>query len=342
MPEADRGVCSSAPMSSFASHLQPVPFSWLALLLASACASEPPSFPSAPRGDSIVVASGPILVLGDTQRTTFGEELLGREQNESGRQRLIEKMAIEERPAFVVHLGDMVSVGDSPEEWSYFDRLMSPLTAHEVDIFPVLGNHDYWGSDVEARRLAARRFPQLGRQSWYSMRHRGLGLVWLDSNLRGHEANRQTGWFDAILRSFERDPELRGVVVFTHHPAYTNGIDRRSDRYVLHELAPRFQSSPKARLFVSGHVHGYERFEFQGRAFVVSGGGGGPRVSYRQGPHRAAFVSDSPGPRPLHYLTLSITETALQVLAKCLPGDGCGSDGVLDEFQLPLSRAECP
>src|SRR4051812_7769182 len=124
-------------------------FGWPMLLSLSGCAGLPmPPQAAAPVGQpSLQRARTDIVVIGDTQRTSPIEELIGREQNEAARLALIAKIAKEEQPAFVVHLGDMVESGDSTEQWQYFDRLVSALTVRNVRILPVLGNHDYWGDD---------------------------------------------------------------------------------------------------------------------------------------------------------------------------------------------------
>jgi predicted phosphodiesterase len=41
--------------------------------------------------------------------------------------------------------------------------------------------------------------------------------------------------------------------------------------------ADPFIEYSKASFFFSGHSHSYERFQIDGKFFIVSGGGGGPR-----------------------------------------------------------------
>jgi hypothetical protein len=78
-------------------------------------------------------------------------------------------------------------------------------------------------------------------------------------------------------------------------------------------FADPFVRSPKTRLFFSGHNHTYERFQFENKFFIVSGGGGGPRhkVSFDLGnrPYHDLF----PGPelRFLDFCEMEIRERAL-------------------------------
>ncbi|MEZ4447369.1 MAG: metallophosphoesterase [Polyangiaceae bacterium] len=309
--------------------------SWLLGLVA--CQGPLPMPPYAAPAAPSVRPDGPLIILGDTQRTSWPERLLlCREQNEDPRRALIAMLAEEERPAFVIHLGDMVAVGDSADHWEYFDRLMSPLTVRGVPIVPVMGNHDYWGDDGDARREAARRFPQLGPSTWYAMVKGRLGLVWLDTNLGDDE--RQTRFFAEIMTRFEADPAIRAILVFGHHPAYTLGVARSGDDDVRALLDAHFMPATKAAAYFSGHVHGYERYLVAGKTFVVSGGAGGPRVSYRDpepDEPPPAYRREGHGPLPFHYLRLRESDAHLEVEARCLPdGDDC-RDGRLERFVIP-------
>lgn len=303
-------------------------------------ACRPPLPPSAPPADPTVASGGPIIVLGDTQRTLGLEAFFcGREQNELERLALIEKIAREERPAFVVHLGDMVTVGASDEEWQYFDRLISPLTVRRVPILPVLGNHDLWGGRRAAVRRARQRFPELANGGSYARRHLGLGLVWLNSNLEGALGRRQAAWFEAVLDVFERDPGVRGVLVFTHHPVYTNGKKRHGEPYVVSELLPPFLLAKKAVVWLSGHVHGYERFRVGERTFVVSGGAGGPRVDYAVGSDAVpapAYAPATSEPRAFNYVVIDDAGSSLLFTVKCLKNAATCPDGVLERFSVNL------
>jgi 3',5'-cyclic AMP phosphodiesterase CpdA len=307
--------------------------------LGLACAG-PPMPPRAAPAEATVSPTGPIIVIGDTQRTSWGEALIfGREQNETARRALIHKIALEERPAFVVHLGDLVVTGDSAREWEYFDRLISPLTVRRIPILPVLGNHDYWGDDREALRLVRARFPQLTQYGHYARRHGRLGLIWLDSNLDDASGREQAAWFARALSTFENDPSVHGVLVFTHHPPFTNGKQRSGDAYVLTELLPRLLRAPKARVMLSGHVHGYERFIRYGRTFIVTGGAGGPRVEYRIGDEAVvppAYWTRTGDVRAFHYVAIRDTGSSLEFEVKCLTLDAPCPGGILERFSVVL------
>jgi hypothetical protein len=286
------------------------------------------------------------VVLGDTQRSLWLEEhLLGREQNEQERVELIDQLVSRENPAFVVHLGDLVARA-SAQHWHYFDELMAPLTAAKIPLLPVLGNHEYFGEGRDPSRSARLRYRELSNGGYYAKRWGRLGLVWLDTNLEGRAAKRQSDWLSQTLGELDRAPEVAAILVFSHHPALTNGVDRHGHEAVDGELLPRIRRSTKALALFSAHVHGYERFAPDGPTLIVSGGGGGPRVAYRTGKQRSATPASpalgGASPRPLHYLVVRDSGTDLVVTAWCLAASrGCPKDGVLDHVRLsPRSPAK--
>jgi hypothetical protein len=279
-----------------------------------------------------------IVVLGDTQRSLWVEEhVLCREQNEANRVALIDQLAEDENPALVVLLGDLVAAS-SPRHWEYFTALTQPLAERAVPLLAVLGNHEYFGPGRDPTQLARRRFPELAAGGYYAKRLGRLGLVFLDSNLSGRAAERQNEWLERTLGLLDRDPGVRAILMFSHHPPYTTGVARAGTPLVSDELWPRFARASKALVLFAAHVHGYERFlPEQGRSVVITGGGGGPRVRYRVGGRSLAGPAPaSPAPRPLHYVVLEDHDTSLRVTARCLRTDPSCKHGVLDDVSLPF------
>jgi len=239
----------------------------------------------------------------------------------------------------VVHLGDMVAKS-SGAQFRYFAELVAPLTERGIPILPVLGNHEYFGAGRDPTFAARRRFPELAASRFYAARFGRLGLVLLDSNLTGRAAERQLAFVERTVAAFDADARVHGVLFFTHHPPFTNGVHRAGEPSVEHEIFPRFVASAKARVFFSGHVHGYERFTLAGRTLVVSGGGGGARVHYRVGAQQSLPPAEgSPSgaaKRPLNYVIVRDTGRELVLVARCLGSDPACRDGTLDEARIPL------
>jgi 3',5'-cyclic AMP phosphodiesterase CpdA len=306
-----------------------------AVLLACQSRAVPPTY-----ADLSPDRSGPIAIVGDTQEALLVERLLFRHCSQEEPAQLVADMA-RQRPGLVVLLGDMVASGSSAADWTHFDELLAPLRFGSVPVLPLLGNHDYWGDPARALREAAARFPQLARRRWYARTYAGLGLVWLDSN-RGElgEAawEKQASFFGETIRAMDGDVRIRGVLVFDHHPPFTNGTNTGDDENVQAAFLPAFFNSRKALAFSSGHTHSYEHMIERGRTFLVSGGGGGPRVRLLRGArqrHQDLFVG--PSPRPFHYLLVEVGSSGLVVSARGI-GHGEPQARLIDRFEIPFVR----
>jgi len=217
--------------------------------------------------------------------------------------------AVAERADLVIHAGDLVETG-SPASWSRFDDEVAPLRTCGVPFFPILGNHEFFG-EGDTRAALARyhaRFPALEGRRWYDLRVGPLLFVLVDTNapeLTRGEVEAQDAWYRDRLARADDDPSVRWVVVVGHHPPMTNAGVHRPDAFTnVHFATPALEHA-KFAAFVAGHVHTYERFRIDGRQFLVSGGGGSPRVhlvrdhrwrdEYRGGPIR-----------PFHYLRFDV------------------------------------
>lgn len=294
--------------------------------------------------------SAPIAVLGDTQPTLAVERwLLRREQNDAERPRLIADL-LAWKPALLVHLGDMVADGARRSDWSDFDQLVAPIRAAGVPILPALGNHDYAGGVARfvpaGRRAALRhlhaRFPWLSARRWYDRQQGPLRLVWLDTNSRRMPAAdwaEQVRWFESKLAEAEADGRSRGILVFAHHPPFTNSRATSDALDVRRAFVGPFCRSAKGLLFLSGHTHAYERFHESGKTFVVAGGGGGPRVRLLRGNSRRHLDRiDAPSPRPFHYLLVRAAADGVDVIARGMD-KGAATTAELDRFFIPYASA---
>jgi hypothetical protein len=309
----------------------------LSCALAASCRPEPP--PPPPFADAAIPTSGKLAVVGDLQETLWIERVLRRERNESASARLIADLA-REKPGLLVLLGDLVAVGSSQSDWRRLDALLAPVRAAGIPGLAVLGNHEYWGDTDAALRQAAARFPQLGRGRWYARIHGPLALIFLDSNRPelGEEAWAGQGRFlSDTLRALDGDNRVKGIVVFDHHPPFTNSTTT-SDEEAAQAFVGPFRGARKALAFVSGHAHAYERFVEGGRTFVVSGGGGGPRVRLLEGAQRRHVDLAAGGsPRPFHYLLLEPGPAGVEVSVRGFPG-GDAKVAVVDRFRLPYAN----
>ncbi len=270
----------------------------LAVLLAflAACTAAP--LPSAP-GDFDATLPSRFILLGDTQKTMTLE--FWRPHFDEERREVIRAVA-EEHPAFVVNAGDVVCHGGHESDWRRFCDENRPIFERGIAYFPALGNHDFFGGARTALTLRAEVFPHVGARRWYEVRSGSVRIVVLDSNfdeLRADEIAEQDRWLEEALRVAETDPSTRHVILVCHHPPYTNAVGLSESEDVQRHFVARL--TPKVRVFFSGHVHNYERFEKQGVQFLVSGGGGGPTREVNFEAPRHADRYTGPRDRPFHF-----------------------------------------
>lgn len=230
-------------------------------------------------------SSNSFILIGDTQRTGWLEStFLFRESNDSVQFELFRSIStLEDEPAFIVHLGDMVFDGSDNEDWIYFDSSTKPIRNKGIPIVPVLGNHEYFGDSQSSMLNISNRFTELKDSTWRSFKFKNVAFILLNSNTElSEEMNeRQKQWYSSELDRFDSDNEIKQIIVVTHQPPYTNGtgIGFGDDEFVKENFVESFNKSEKANLFVSGHCHNYEHLLIDNKHYIVSGGGGGPRRS---------------------------------------------------------------
>jgi hypothetical protein len=220
--------------------------------------------------------SSSFIFVGDVQLRGKPEILLGREDNKNAVRALLRKIA-DENPSFVLILGDLTFPGSSRKSWQDLDDLSKPIRDKNIPIFPLPGNHEYFGNHVEAFDEYFARFPNINRALWYSKRWRDIGIITLDANfgfLSNEQQNEQRTWYLSEMKKMEQDSAISIVIVCCHEPPFTNSTIVSDDKNVQRFFVPAYLKTPKAKLFFCGHCHSYEHFKIGGKDFIVSGGGG--------------------------------------------------------------------
>lgn len=255
-----------------------------------------------------------LVAIGDTQETALVERLIGLEQNAARRHWLLDEIA-RRAPERVLHLGDLVTFGSAPAHWARLDALLQPLHARGIPISPVVGNHDRMLRANAGIRALRQRFELPPDRTWYRVRHHGLELLALDSNLTGAAAEAQQRWLDAAVAEADRDPAVRALIGAWHHPPMTNSRLVRPSRLARERFVPALARSRKALAVLCGHCHAYEHFLVDGLDVFVSGGGGGPRHRLETRPaRRRAPDLFAGGPlRFLHFLEIEAGDDAVTV-----------------------------
>lgn len=293
-----------------------------------------------------------IAVVGDLQRATStlpglvsstGIAMGSYTRNDAERSAIIEAVAHDE-PDMLLLLGDQVEDGDDPSDWAYFDRVMSPIAECGIPTWAILGNHDYGSlgppeADQQWRRNFLRRFPHQSITPLVEIPLDDYVLLVVDSNLpamTGYGIDLMVAEYRKRLVELDERSDVRGVIVAMHHPPVTNGGYGFGLSFgpggMIDQLKPLFArpfvNARKTTLFLSGHVHSYQRFiPTEGKQFIVSGGGGGPRHRIDIGPgrrfHDDADVFRTVAERPFHYLMLDLRDDRICMQARMLdPGSG--------------------
>jgi hypothetical protein len=234
---------------------------------------------------------------------------------------LVQKIA-DEKPSFLLITGDLVANGGAAQQWSVFDKETSPLRDASVKFYPTLGNHDLRGDLPVALDNYFKRFPDLQRSRYYSVRADNVMVLTLDSSL-DHPGGEEMQWFDKQIESLPDGVQF--IVVQLHHPPLTRSSDsffggghspRAPEQDMAQFLESRAAKSRARFIVVAGHVHNYERYERNGVMYIVTGGGGAtpymiPRQSndaYRdQGPtYHYCHFDVKPGSIEMHMFKLDL------------------------------------
>lgn len=293
---------------------------------------DPPTFSAAlapPR-------TGRFAIVSDLQRTSRLE--VWRESNREERAIILAAIAREE-PELVLMLGDLVFCGSSASDWKEFDALAAPIREAKIPVLAVPGNHEYWVSPQAGVRNFQSRFPLLQQRPWHAVSWGPLRLLMLDSNRRFLSSARweeQARWYEEEIARLDRESETRGAVVLVHHPPYTNSSVTSDELHVQRAFVPPFQAARKTLAMLSGHVHSYERYVRGGKTFLVTGGGGGPRIRLETGPRQRHGDDLFAGPpvRFFHYLLATLVAGGMEVEMRGVR-KGEKTFETMDRFLLP-------
>ncbi len=266
-----------------------------------------------------------IAVIGDQQRTSPFE--VWRETNSIHGQ--LVRQVVRAKPSALVLLGDQVFKGDNQDDWKFYDRMMRPVQRAQIPVFPLLGNHEYFGIDRVMMVNMSLRFPAMTYR-YYVVVIDSIAFIMLDTNFDEYHRDSTASmrrWYVERLQELTADPAVRCIVTCGHHPPYTNSSIVMPDRIQQEYFVPIFLRSPKARLWLSGHVHAYEHFRHGNVHFIVSGGGGGPRQFLRLDSltHSDHDIYRGGPIRPFHYLSLSRSESSICV--SMIPLEGYNAHG---------------
>jgi predicted phosphodiesterase len=180
------------------------------------------------------------------------------------------------KPDFVVHLGDMQYYSSIAESWQTWTKLMQPLFDLGA-VFPTRGNHEQEKeAPTEYDDYYSRLFHAPGTDGetlWYTFESGGVHFFSLSTEDEIGVGSPQYQWLAAELQKAKAAPGFRFSIAFFHRPIYSVG-DVADEAGIRSALEPLFNENG-VKVILSGHMHGYERFDINGTLALVSGGGGG-------------------------------------------------------------------
>ena len=206
------------------------------------------------------------------------------------RRSLMDKI-VQEKPDALLFSGDMPYRGANNEDWQEVDKEIKPLWDAKIRIYPALGNHELWGDENHALRNWWKRFPDLQDRRWYSVLFGNCYFIVLDSDSKLQNGDAQDHWLSAQLAHLPVEADF--IFFVLHHPPYTDSHDSllggghsaRKQEKLLAARLEALQPNTRARfVVVAGHVHNYERFEYSGVTYLVTGGAGATPYLFDRSP----------------------------------------------------------
>jgi acid phosphatase type 7 len=204
---------------------------------------------------------------------------------------------IKEAPAFHLLLGDISYANGDQPVWDTYLQMLEPL-ARQIPFMPTLGNHEYESKVApDGEKLGYRsylaRFALPGNEDHYTFDYGNARFVAINSDSLqrfNDEAQKQLAWLRETLAKARKDPKVRWLIVFQHHPLYGSTKNRGNNTKLIQMLEPIFDEF-KVDLVLEGHDHVYERKyplragspvstnkqsyrQSAGTIYVIQGGGG--------------------------------------------------------------------
>lgn len=203
--------------------------------------------------------------------------------------RTVVDQAIADRPNLAIIAGDLVGDGNFREQ--YKDRLFDPtrVLAHYIPLYAAIGNHDRKDTEVVHFRDYV-MYPETPgspqAETSYSFVYGDAFFLVLDNTLDHADLFFPLDdyyppfylWIEEQLAS----PAAQGAqwrFVVAHYPPdtscrpedFSSGLPETQVRAAL---LPLFWAHG-VHAYFAGHVHCYERFDFDGHLAITTGGGGG-------------------------------------------------------------------
>jgi len=185
------------------------------------------------------------------------------------------RLAASQTPDLFLHGGDIQYFSNPFDTWNgyfaYYRDVFSRAPAHHA-----IGNHEYEDFDeYESHfvRLFGGQGEPDGTEEYFAFSYGCARFIFLNSEIDfGVAGSPQSAWAEEAFRTASEDASVKTIVVVFHRPYYSFGKSRPNlgARAFFHDLCVRYGG----RIVLTGHNHGYERFDVDGVAYIVDAGGG--------------------------------------------------------------------
>jgi predicted MPP superfamily phosphohydrolase len=209
----------------------------------------------------------------------------------SDAQGLIAKQIVTEKPALVLHTGDLVynpTANFDSYQRNYFNYYAATMCT--APFFPCPGNHEYDVPNaipyLSIHSLPTDNVPAPDRGRYYSFDWGNVHFVSIDSMQALNQAVNSNGLMFRWLENDLRSTRQFWRIVYFHHPPYAGAGSNTGDiqsQWARAYMVPIFEKYG-VQLVFSGHEHSYQRSQpiwknnfvtsNFGITYLTSGGGG--------------------------------------------------------------------
>jgi acid phosphatase type 7 len=263
-------------------------------------------------------------LIGDTQRNNDTPWAWGK----------IAEKVYQDRPNFVVHVGDLVDKGLKKTDWTEHFFPYGHILMNRVPVYPVLGNHE------QDSHLYYDYIVAPAPEYYYTFTYGNVQFFMIDSNRDLHEGSEQYNWLEWELSK----STAIWKIAMHHHPPYTsdNNDYGDTDKQLSNlgsksrNLVPLYDKYG-LDFCLYGHTHLYERSwpmtndrinTKDGVIYINSGGAGGYIEDFA--PTRSWFTTELQAVH--HYCTFNIYQD--QLIFKAIDHEG----RLIDAFQMEKNK----
>ncbi len=242
----------------------------------------------------------------------------------------------EDRPHFIVHVGDLVDQGTKKSDWTGHFFPNGHIAMSRYPLYTVLGNHE------QDAQLYYDYMVNPAPEYYYTFHYGNAQFFMIDTNRDVSEGSEQYNWLEWELA--QSNAVWKFVV--HHHPPYSSEENDHGDTYIgastyqteARDLTPLYDAYG-VDFCLFGHTHLYERSWplFNNRVslkdgviYINSGGAGGGLESFD--PTRAWFTQEVQEGH--HYCTFAVFDRTL--VFKAIDHEG----RLFDTFQMTKEEDE--